>query len=76
MRSAALRALLDRGLVESAANPADGRSRFLSLSADGQALYDEIAPLALAREAQLFAGLSAEERATLERLLRRIEAEA
>ena len=57
-------------------NPTDGRSHYLSLTRDGRALYAEIAPVALATEAALFESLSADERATLTTLLRRIEAAA
>lgn len=72
--SRAAAALVERGLIEAADNPGDGRSHFLSLTADGAALYSEIAPLALAIEAQLFSGLSTEERAMLDTLLRRVAA--
>jgi DNA-binding MarR family transcriptional regulator len=74
--SRAAAALIDRGLVLSDDNPDDGRSHFLSLSAAGRALYDEIAPVALATEAELFACLTADERATFDRLLRRVEQSA
>jgi DNA-binding MarR family transcriptional regulator len=74
--SRAATALIDRGLVSADDNPTDGRSHFLSLTDDGRALYAEIAPVALATEAAMFKSLSAAERATLEALLRRIEAAA
>ena len=74
--SRAAAALIDRGLVVADDNPTDGRSHYLSLTGDGRALYAEIAPVALATEAALFESLSAEERATLATLLRRIEAAA
>jgi DNA-binding MarR family transcriptional regulator len=74
--SRAATALIERGLVAADDNPADGRSHFLSLTDDGQALYAEIAPVALSTEAALFESLSAAERATLEALLRRIETTA
>ncbi len=74
--SRAAATLIERGLVTAADNPADGRSHFLSLTEDGRALYADIAPMALATEAQLFTGLSKQECATLEALLRRIEAAA
>jgi DNA-binding MarR family transcriptional regulator len=74
--SRAATALIERGLVAADDNPADGRSHFLSLTADGQALYAEIAPVALSTEAALFESLSTAERATLEALLRRIETTA
>jgi len=71
--SRAAAALIERGLVSQRRNPGDGRSHFLSLTADGRGLYTEIAPAALAMEAELLANFSAEERETLESLLRRIE---
>jgi DNA-binding MarR family transcriptional regulator len=74
--SRAAAALIERGLVAADDNPADGRSHFLSLTDDGRALYAEIAPVALATEAALLESLSADERATLESLLRRIETAA
>jgi len=74
--SRAATALIDRGLNEATDNPADGRSHLLALTADGATLYAEIAPLALDAERTLFARLTAEERAVLEALLRRIEATA
>ena len=74
--SRAASALLDRGLVMADDNPADGRSHLLSLTPEGRALYAEIAPIALATEAELFANFSAEERTLLDTLLRRVEAVA
>lgn len=71
--SRAATALIERGLVGQRRNPGDGRSHFLSLTPDGRTLYEEIAPAALAMEAELLAGFSADERAILESLLRRIE---
>ncbi|MGL4312535.1 MAG: MarR family winged helix-turn-helix transcriptional regulator, partial [Sphingomonas sp.] len=40
-------ALVERGLVERRANPADQRSHLLTLSRAGRALYDDVAPKAL-----------------------------
>ena len=74
--SRAAAALIDRGLIVARDNPSDGRSHLLALTTEGQALYDEIAPLALAMEAELLARFSPEERAQLDALLRRIEAAA
>lgn len=71
--SRAAAALIERGLVEQRRNPVDGRSHFLSLTDDGRALYAEIAPAALAMEADLLAGFTGAERAQLESLLRKIE---
>lgn len=74
--SRAAAALIERGLLIAEDNPQDGRSHLLSLTGDGRSLYDEIAPMALATEAQLFAEMTAEERTILETLLRRIEVSA
>ena len=69
-------ALAERGLIARRGNPADQRSHLLSLTAAGRALYDQVAPQALAMEARIFGGLSAEELAQLARMLHRIEAAA
>lgn len=74
--SRAAAALIERGLVVADDNPDDGRSHFLSLTDGGLALYAEIAPLALATEAALFATLSDAEHEMLEALLRRVQAAA
>ena len=69
-------ALVDRGLVLRSANPDDQRSHLLSLSAEGQALYEAVAPKALALEAAIFGGFSREEMAQFAAMLERIEAAA
>lgn len=74
--SRAAAALIERGLVAQRRNPGDGRSHFLSLSDQGRSLYDEVAPAALAMEAELLAGFTVGERAQIESLLRRLEASA
>lgn len=65
------------GLVEKRVNAADRRLVELSLSRKGRRLYGEIAPLALAFEADLLAGLPAAEvaafRAAVGTLLARTE---
>lgn len=71
--SRAASALIERGLVVANDNPDDGRSHLLSLTIDGTALYEEIAPVALATEARLLATFSEPERRQLNVLLRRIE---
>ena len=67
-------ALADRGLVERASNPGDQRSRLLTLTRDGWALYEEIAPKALELDRRVFAAFTREERAQLRTMLDRIEA--
>ena len=74
--SRAAAALIARGLLIAENNPQDGRSHLLSLTEAGVVLYDEIAPLALATEAQLFSELTRKERDTLEKLLRKVETAA
>lgn len=69
-------ALAERGLIERQSNPSDQRSHMLGLSGEGRKLYDEVAPLALATEATLFAGFSESEVAQLRRMLERLEAAA
>ncbi len=74
--SRAAAALIARGLIVARDNPGDGRSHLLALTCRGRSLYTEIAPLALAMEAELLANFSAEERAQLDALLKRIETAA
>lgn len=69
-------ALVDRGLVKRAANPDDQRSHLLSLSSEGQALYESVVPKALALEAAVFGGFTADEIAQFAAMLARIEAAA
>lgn len=74
--SRAATALIDRGLMARSRNPEDGRSHFLALTDEGQVLYNQIAPVALALEAELMASFADNEKAVLEALLRRLEAAA
>ena len=69
-------ALVDRGLVERASNPEDQRSHLLTLSKQGWALYEQIAPQAIELERRIFAGFSQEERDQLGAMLERLEAAA
>ena len=68
--------LLKRRLVARSDHHADGRSHVLALTPEGSGLHAEIAPLALAYEAALIAGLAPEEVALLKRLLGRLQAAA
>jgi DNA-binding MarR family transcriptional regulator len=63
--SRATAALVSGGLLDQSADPADGRARLLSLTSAGEAIHQAIIPLARALEAQLAAGLSAAEWASL-----------
>jgi DNA-binding MarR family transcriptional regulator len=69
-------ALVERGLLTRAPNPADKRSHHLSLTAAGRDLYASVAPKALELEAKIFARFSREELDTFVTMLRRIDAAA
>ena len=71
--SRAVAALVDRGLLVRA-QASDRRTLELALTAEGQALYAEIVPLALGIEAELLHGFSEAERDQLMTLLTRLEA--
>jgi DNA-binding MarR family transcriptional regulator len=71
--SRAAASLSARGLIQRAPNAKDGRSHLLMLTQAGTTLYESIAPDALAMEKAIFSALSADEQATLHRLLRRID---
>jgi len=74
--SRAAQGLLKRRLVARSEHHADGRSHVLALSAEGAGLHAEIAPLALAYEAALIAGLAPDEVELLKRLLVRLQSAA
>jgi len=74
--SRAAQGLVKRHLIARFQNTADGRSHVLALTPEGRGLYGEIAPLALAYEAALIAGLAPEEVTLLRRLLGRLQAAA
>ena len=59
--------LTERGLVERADDPRDGRVSLLSVSADGRALLDKVRSRKNAYLADRMDGLSAGDRAALER---------
>ncbi|HTT05740.1 MAG TPA: MarR family winged helix-turn-helix transcriptional regulator [Steroidobacteraceae bacterium] len=67
------RGLLQRRLLRRQPNAADGRSHRLSLTATGERMYAEVAPLALKYEALLLAGSDALEVHRLEQWLRRLQ---
>ena len=66
-------ALTERGLVERGDHPGDKRSRLLTLTGTGRALYANVAPRALALEQTLLDGFSAAERDQLAAMLVRLE---
>jgi DNA-binding MarR family transcriptional regulator len=74
--SRAAQGLQQRHLVGRSEHHADGRSHVLALTIEGRRLYSEIAPLALAYEAALIAGLSPDEVMLLRRLLTRLQSAA
>lgn len=74
--SRAAAALIGRGLLQRAPHGRDGRSHRLSLTTEGRSLYEDVAPLALAYEAQLLGAFSGEDQAAAHRLLERLQATA
>ncbi|HSR64544.1 MAG TPA: MarR family winged helix-turn-helix transcriptional regulator [Xanthomonadaceae bacterium] len=71
--SRAVASLLEAGRLERETHGDDRRRSVLRLSAAGQAIYREVAPLALDFEQRLLAGMVAAERAALFRLLDRLD---
>ena len=67
----ASKALEERGLIGRAPNAADGRSHHLALTDTGRELYDQIVPMALSVEAELFAS---DEAKALEAMLKKLRA--
>jgi DNA-binding MarR family transcriptional regulator len=74
--SRAAQGLVRRRLVARSQNKSDARSHVLALTPAGRSLYADIAPLALAYEAALIAGLAPEEVMLLKRLLARLQSAA
>lgn len=73
--SRAVAALERRALVQRRANRADLREAFLALTEPGRQIYFEIVPMARAFSERICAGLDADERALLDRLIDRLLAE-
>ncbi len=71
--SRAVAGLMARGLLHLSSG-GDRRTRLLALSPEGQALYNEIAPLALQMESEILRGFSPVERESLMHMLDRLEA--
>ncbi len=63
--SRAVAGLMKAGLIAGQVNPRDKRSKVLTITADGQALFEEIVPLVRAREAQLLSVLDDRQRSAL-----------
>ena len=74
--SRAAQGLLKRHLIERSAHSVDGRSHVLALSPQGAQLYAEIAPMALAYEQALLAGLDPDLVEQLKALLERLQSAA
>ncbi|WP_298464485.1 MarR family winged helix-turn-helix transcriptional regulator [uncultured Erythrobacter sp.] len=72
----ACKVLEERGLVARAPNARDGRSHLLELTGEGRAIHQEVMPLALQTERDLFEGFDAAERAQFRALLERMRARA
>lgn len=70
--SRAVARLLQRGLLRRDTHDDDRRRSVLELSDAGHAVYDDVAPLALACERELLAPLDAGERTELDRLLHKL----
>ena len=70
--SRAVASLRERGLVGAEPNEKDKREAFLSLTAEGRRLYEEIVPLGLAYEDAFLAVLDGEERAALARIMAKL----
>jgi len=70
--SRAVQAMLRRGLVERTVDNRDRRRSALRLSKRGRSIHNEIVPMALEYERRLLESLTAEERAALDSLLKRL----
>lgn len=70
--SRAMRTLEARGVVVRVRDPDDGRERIVALTTAGRALYREIVPYALEREAFLLAALTPQEIATLDGVIEKL----
>lgn len=64
--------LIAKSLIAREASAVDGRAQTLALTAEGSALVPGLAALADRNDEEFFGGLSAGERETLERLLKRM----
>lgn len=71
--SRAVARLLKTGMIDRKIHDSDRRRSVLRLSAAGYRIYDQVAPMALDYERRLLAGFSDAERATLARLIDRLD---
>jgi DNA-binding MarR family transcriptional regulator len=70
--SRAVQSLLSAKRLTRAAHSQDGRVTHLSLSAKGQAIYNDVVPLALSLEKQFLSALSVGEQKSLDALLAKL----
>ena len=71
-----VKGLVERGLLQSQPNPADGRSQVLSVSARGEAMQQRMQAHLAAFEQRVMTGLDRSERDSLLELLGRLQANA
>jgi DNA-binding MarR family transcriptional regulator len=74
--SRAVALLVERGLVRRETNAQDAREDLLALTPEGRAVYEALAPEALAFEERLLSPLTAPEREALFAILARLETQA
>lgn len=74
--SRAVSGLEDVGRLERVRDESDGRAARLHLTPEGEAVYAQVVPIALASERELIDGLSADERAQLAALMGKLAAAA
>ena len=72
----ACKVLEERGLIARAPNREDGRSHLLELTGEGRSIHEEVMPLALATERELFKGFDAGEQKQFRALLERMRQQA
>ncbi len=72
----ACKVLEERGLIRRVPNESDGRSHLLALTGEGRAIHEEVMPMAIATEGELFDGFSSQERAQFRELLGRMRSRA
>lgn len=68
--------LLASGRILRRIDPSDRRRSILRLSAEGEAIYDEVVPIARRLEACLLAGFTAEERAQVDSVITKLKERA
>ncbi|WP_261591458.1 MarR family winged helix-turn-helix transcriptional regulator [Pseudoalteromonas holothuriae] len=71
--SRAVKQLTDKNWIELCADPNDKRAKRLSLTKEGEALYAQLSPKALAWENNLLAELSEQERKALVSVMNKLE---